>query len=214
MYWAPKLNHRVHRDSLDRPEVYSFFEASQNSAVLDPEEKWQNLQFVYQYLADRPRPINNTKIYGADSGAVWTGTTQNAQEKFWRNILGGSAASRFHRPPSGLGLSEAAQVHIKSLRILTDAMNVFACAPHNDLLSERSPNEAYCLAEPGRQYAVYFPAGGAVRLDVSATPGTLQVRWLDVGRSAWQAPQTVAGGATLELRTPGQGHWAVLITKQ
>jgi pimeloyl-ACP methyl ester carboxylesterase len=59
-----------------------------------------------------------------------------------------------------LGLSEDAQIHIKSLRLLTDAMNVFVCEPRNDLLGDRSPNEAYCLAEPGRQYAVYFPDGG------------------------------------------------------
>jgi hypothetical protein len=32
-----------------------------------------------------------------------------------------------------------------------------------------------------------------------------------VSRSAWQAPQTVSGGASLELRTPSQGHWAALI---
>jgi len=213
MYWAPKLTHRAHRDSLDRPEVYSFFEASQNSAVLDPQENWDGLQFVYQNLNSRPRPINNTKIYGADTGGAWTGTTQNAHEKFWRNIIGGSAASRFHRPASGLGLSEPAKVHIKSLRMLTDAMNVFVCEPRNDLLSERSPNEAYCAAEPGRQYAVYFPAAGQVKLDVSEASGTLQTRWLDIGRSAWQEPQTIEGGAILDLKTPGKGHWAVLVQR-
>jgi hypothetical protein len=211
MYWTPDLKAEQHHASLDHPEVYSFFEASQNSARLDPEENWGNLQFVYQYLSSRPRPINNTKIYGADTGGVWTGTTQNAQEKFWRNILGGSASSRFHRPPSGLGLSEAARPHIKSLRMLADAMNVFVCAPHNDLLSDRSPNEAYCLAEPGRQYAVYFPESGAVKLDASAARGTLQVRWLDVGRSIWQESHQVKGGGELMLKTPGKGHWAALI---
>ncbi len=213
MYWAPQLNHRAHRDSLDRPEIYSFFEASQNSAILDPEENWRNLQFAYEYLNSRPRPINNTKIYGADGGSVWAGGTHNAQEKFWRNIFGGSASSRFHRPATGLGLSEPARVHIKSLRMLADAMNVFVCEPHNDLLSERSANEAYCLAEPGRQYAVYFPDGGAVKLDVSAAQGALEVRWLDVARSAWKQPQTVTAAATLELNAPGKGHWAALIAK-
>jgi hypothetical protein len=166
---------------------------------------------VYQRLTSRPRPINNTKIYGADTGGVWTGTTQNAQEKFWRNILGGSASSRFHRPPSGLGLSESARVHLKSLRMLTDTMNVFVCTPHNDLLSDRSPNGAYCLAEPGKQYAVYFPEGGEVKLDASAAGETLQVRWLDISRSAWQESHQVKGGGELRLKTPDKGHWAALI---
>ncbi len=211
MYWAPKLTHRAHRDSLDRSDVYSYFEASQNSAVLDPEENWRNLQFVYQHISSQPRPINNTKIYGADGGAVWAGTTRNAQEKFWRNIIGGAASSRFHRPATGLGLSDAAKVHIRSLRMLTDAMEVFTCEPRNDLLDDRSANEAYCLAEVGRKYAVYFPDGGEVELDVSAVRGSLQVRWLDVAHSAWREPQTVAASGTLELQAPGQGHWAVLL---
>ena len=211
MYWAPELDHRVHRDALDRPELFDYFEASQNS-IQGGQTNWNQLQFVRGYLRKRPRPINNTKIYGADTGPDWASNDRDATERFWRNLFGGSASSRFHRPPTGLGLSEKAQHHIRSARMLTDAMNVFLCAPRNDLLSERSPNEAYCLAEPGKQGAVFFPDGGAVRLDLSTPKGTLQVRWLDIASSAWQEPQTVIGGGTLELRTPGPGHWAALVT--
>jgi hypothetical protein len=97
------------------------------------------------------------------------------------------------------------------MREIGNAIEFVRTEPRNDLLSDRSPNEAYCLAEPGRQYAVYFPDGGAVTLDVSAARGSLQVRWLDIDRSTWQEPQTVDGGGTLELWTPGEGHWAVVI---
>jgi hypothetical protein len=211
MFWSPDLKAEPHRASLDNPDHYSFFEASQNSAMLDPEENWRNLRFVYRRLSSRPRPINNTKIYGADHGPAWAGTTRNAQEKFWRNVLGGSASSRFHRPPAGLGLGEAAGVHIRSLRMLTDAMNVFACEPRNDLLSERAPNGAYCLAQTGRRYAVYFPDGGRVKLDVSEARGTLRVRWLDITGGSWREPLDVEGGGLLELETPGGGHWAALV---
>jgi hypothetical protein len=81
------------------------------------------------------------------------------------------------------------------------------------LLSERSSNEAYCFAEMGNQYAVYFPNGGRVKLDLSAAKGTLQLRWLDIDRNTWQEAQTVRGGGTLELNTPGKGHWAALILR-
>jgi hypothetical protein len=211
MFWSLDLKAGQHRASMDRPDIYSFFEASQNSGTLDPEENWRNLQFVYQRLSSLPRPINNVKIYGADSGPVWAGTTRNAQEKFWRSIIGGSASSRFHRPPTGLGLSMEAKVHIKSLRMLTDAMRPFACEPRNDLLSGRGPNAAFCLSEPGRQYAVYFPDSGAVKLDVSAAKGSIEIRWLDIARNVWQKRQTASGGGELELKTPGNGHWAVLV---
>jgi hypothetical protein len=210
MYWAPELTHRVHRDSLDRPDVYSYFEASQNS-VQRGQANWDNLQFVYEYLSERPRPIHHTKIYGADTGPAFAGSDRDATERFWRNIFGGSASSRFHRPPTGLGLGEEARRHIKSMRMLTDAMHVFTCRPHNDLLGERAENEAYCLAEPGKQYAVYFPDGGDVKLNVSLAKRPLQVRWLDIARNDWQESQTVARDGTIELKTPAKGHWAVLL---
>jgi hypothetical protein len=212
MFWSPELTAASHRASLDRPDAYSFFEASQNSAVLDPEENWRNLLFARESLRNRPRPINNTKIYGSDDGPAWAGTTRNALEKFWRNVIGGSASSRFHRPPTGLGLGDAARTHIKSLRLLTDAMNVYTCEPRNDLLRNREANEAYCLAEPGRQYAVYFPDGGSVTLDVSALPGRVEIRWMDIARGAWLEPLTRTGGGSLELETPDRGHWAALVT--
>ncbi|CAN5267265.1 hypothetical protein BH23VER1_BH23VER1_25560 [soil metagenome] len=211
MFWPPDLKAEAHRASLDRPDVYGYFEASQNSAILDPEDNWRNLQFVREVLRASPRPINNTKTYGADDGSVWAGNTRNAQEKFWRNVMGGAASSRFHRPPTGLGLGEAARIHITSLRLLADAMDVFTCEPHNHLLGDREANEAYCLAEPGQQYAIYFPDGGAVDLDVSAASQSLQIRWLDIARSAWLEAQSVPPAPALELEVPGKGHWAVLV---
>jgi len=95
--------------------------------------------------------------------------------------------------------------------MLTDAMNVFVCEPQNSLLGEREPNEAYCLAQPGKQYAVYFPDGGHVKLDVSAARGKLGVRWLDIANSKWQQPQTTDASRPLDLKTPGKGPWAVLV---
>ncbi len=95
--------------------------------------------------------------------------------------------------------------------MFTGAVEWFAGEPRNDLLGDRSENEAYCAANPGRYYAVYFPDGGAVQLDVSAAEGPLKVRCLEISRSVWQQPQTVAADSTLELKTPAQGHWAVLV---
>ena len=211
MYWMLDLKADQHRSSLDQPERFSFFEASQNSAILDPEEHWKNLHYIYRSLADHPRPINNTKIYGSDEGPDWAGSTVNAAEKFWRNIMGGSAASRFHRPDAGLGLSEPARIQIKSLRILTAAMNVFGCQPRNDLLGDRAPNEAYCLAEAGRQYAVYFPDGGGVTLDLSGAEGVPQVRWLNIREGTWLEPVVRKLDDRLNLKTPGDGPWAALV---
>ena len=104
--------------------------------------------------------MNSVKIYGANSGRY--GSTRDAQERFWRNIFGGLASSRFHRPLSGLGLSDIAQAHIRSMRMFTDQMDLWSCEPHNDLLGNRSWNEAYCTANPGVEWAVFYPDGGNV----------------------------------------------------
>lgn len=171
---------------------------------------WDNAQLQRERIAaNRLRPINNVKIYGADSGRF--GNDRDGMERFWRNVFGGLASARFHRPASGLGLNEKAQANIRSMRMLTDEMDIFTCAPHNDLLSEREPNEAYCTARPGVEYAVYFPNGGAISLDIAGLEGSATVRWLDILKGKWGASEPVEGGGRLALRSPSQGYWAVLI---
>ena len=211
MYWPPHLTAKQHHASLDPPGVFTYFEASQNSAVLEGQTNWNNLQFVWNYLAKTPRPINHDKIYGADGSPWKTVTGRHATECFWRNLIGGSASSRFHRPPHGLGLSKSAQAQIKSMRMLTESMDFFACAPHNGLLSDRKKNGAYAAANPGREYAVYFPNGEPARLDLRVAKGSLKARWLDIGQSRWARQETVSGGGVVTLSPPGKGHWAVLI---
>jgi hypothetical protein len=206
------LSNPMHRRTIDHPDLYSFADISQNNHQTG-QTHWDNMQVARRLVANPPRPMNNVKIYGGEHHG---GGLVEGMHKLWRSILGGCASARFHRPGRqhgyyGAGLNELARTHIRSLRMLTDAMNVFVCEPRNDLLSDRLPNEAYCLAEPGKQYAVYFPDGGRVKLDVSAAKGSLQVRWLDIARSVWQESQQIQGGATLELKSPANGHWAALV---
>jgi hypothetical protein len=211
MLWETNLKAEQQRASLDHPEIYSYFEASQNSANAG-QRNWDNLQFVYNYIASKPRPINHVKIYGADDSAWEKDTDRKATESFWRNIIGGSASSRFHRPPYGLGLSEKSQAHIKSMRMLTDEMDIFTSEPHNDLLSNRKENGAYATANPGKEYVVYFPNGEPVDLDLSGVKGSLKAKWLDIEQSEWAKEETLEAGGTVTLTPPGKGHWAVLAT--
>lgn len=198
---------------------YDFFEISQNNSNLTNDQKhYDRIIQIRDRVAAQPIPLNNVKIYGGTIGS-WTTSVEEGTRRFWRNIFGGCASVRFHRPGPkpdffAIGLSELAQTHIRAMRSLTDAMNVFTCAPRNDLLSQRDSNEAYCLAQPGQQYAVYFPANGSVKLDLGATPGPLNLRWLEIERAAWQDSQTVKGGGLIELKVPGNGPWAVLLTPQ
>ena len=84
------------------------------------------------------------------------------------------------------------------------------------MLQNRSWNEAYCTAHPGVEYAVFFPVGGNVLLDVSAaSTESLSVRWLDIRKRTWAGPARsvqTEGEAWLRLVTPTEeGYWAALV---
>ncbi|MDI6451070.1 putative collagen-binding domain-containing protein [Anaerobaca lacustris] len=209
-------NRDPHEYVIGRPHLYNFLEVSKTNRS-HKQAHWDCILLVRSRLEQSGfiRPMNNTKImYGPPFRTRTDAEKMELVDKFWRNVLGGTAAARFHREFNGLGLNDLAQVQIRSVRIFTDAWNVFVCEPRNALLSERAENEAYCMAQPGRQYAVYFPDGGAVRLDVSAAESPLQVRWFDIAQSTWQSPRTADGGKSIELKAPGEGPWAALIVTQ
>lgn len=199
-----------HRSTFDHPELYSFLDVSQNNHNRG-DTHWERLQWVRGYIAEKPRPINCVKIYGADGGRF--GDSRDGLERFWRNLIGGAASSRFHRPDSGLGLSEVAKMHIRSFRMLEAEFDFFRAEPDakGELLSERAENEAYLTRIPREAYAVYFPDGGEVLLDLSEAPGALRLRWLEIGTARWRDVTEIRGGKKVRLAAPGKGHWAALV---
>jgi hypothetical protein len=210
--WDPwDLDHISHRESFDRPDVYSFVDISQNNHQ-QGQAHWDNglRQIERLEKAGHLRPVTNVKTYGADGGRHG-GDTNEAVAKFIRSAFFGSSAVRFHRPPSGIGLSETARAVIRGVRDLSDRMAWFDAAPRNDLLGDREENEAYCRALPGRDYAVYFPDGGAVTVDLAALEGDAAVTWLEVLAKRWSPPEPVRAGERLSLETPGEGHWIALV---
>ncbi|WP_169979667.1 hypothetical protein [Tautonia rosea] len=209
--WDPwNLSHPMHRNTIDHPDQYTFVDISQNNHQRG-QSHWDNMQNFRSRLADQPRPINCVKVYGADTGRF--GTDQDGLERFWRNLLGGLASTRFHRPDSGQGLNDRALQHLRSARMLAEAFDVTRAQPdhHSRLLSDRDENEAYLTRIPGEQYVVFFTDGGGVTLDLSREEGTFTMRWLDVGRAAWQPATEVQAGPSLPLTPPGDGIWVGLL---
>ena len=83
--------------------------------------------------------------------------------------------------------------------------------PANGLLSERSANEAYLAADPGRAYALYFPDGGSVRLALPAHAAGWEVHWIDIGTGDWGPRATLPGGGSTPVSAPGPGNWAAAV---
>ncbi|HDR53025.1 MAG TPA: hypothetical protein ENN90_15625 [Mariniphaga anaerophila] len=199
---------------LNDRENYDFFEISQNNANND-QRHYDLALSIREKVADNPKPLNNVKIYGGNIGS-WTTSVEEGTRRFWRSVFAGCASVRFHREgPSqhffGIGLSELAQVHIQSMRMFSDEFQVFKAEPANQLLTDRESNEAYCLANPGKQYAVYFTGGGEISLDLSDAPGSWDLKWLNIRANRWLDGAPVNGGGFLPLKTPGSGQWVVLL---
>ncbi len=214
MWDAHDLMNPMHRHTFDHPERYTFVDISQNNHQ-NEQAHWDNMQSSRHLYNDPPRPANNIKIYGGErhGGGVLEGT-----HKFWRNILGGLASSRFHRPGGradffGIGLNELAQTHIRSARMFQSKFDIFTAEPNNNLLSNRQENEAYCAATPGEQYAIYFPNGGLVHLDLENSAEDYRMQWLNILKSEWTEQTEVPGGQSIEVTSPGEGQWVAVFTR-
>ncbi len=195
-------------------EHYDFFEISQNNANND-QRHYDLALSIREQVADNPKPLNNVKIYGGNIGS-WTTSVEEGTRRFWRSVFAGCASVRFHREgPSkqffGIGLSELAQTHIKSMRMFADEFEVFKAEPANQLLTDREPNEAYCMAKPGKQYAVYFTDGGNVNLDLSNASGSWNLKWLDIRANRWLDGVTIDSDDFFPLKTPDSGQWVALL---
>jgi len=206
----------MHRATFDHPELYTFVDISQNSQT-PGQANWDHAQWVRQYLSKQPRPMNETKIYGAET-SKWLDrgiSEAHAKQTFWRNLLGGFASSRFHRPPSGLGLSEQAQAQIRSARLLLSELQILRCEPDPDssLLVDRGENGAYLTRIDGEEYAVYLPDGGQVGLDLRQATGRFEGKWLDLDGGRWAGRFEAPGGTVVSLKPPGDGQWVALLRR-
>ena len=207
--------------------AFNYCDISQNNGVVGQEHYDNILWFRTKVLEHSARPINNVKAYrfdwpiGGEYRKRTPGTDTEATARLWRAVFAGSASFRFHRMTKfarngmypGLGLNDVAREHLRSTRLFLDSVFLFSMEPRNDLLTNREEDEAYCLAEPGNQYAVFFSGNGdrSVVLDLSSAAERLQRCWLDVAQSLWAEEGTIVSKGKCTLRAPGPGHWVVVL---
>lgn len=181
--------------------IYSFAEVSQNNQdALGPVGKkhWENLLFWRKMIAmsdEGPMPINNVKVYGQGVGLnTAAGTEKEAVERFWRNIFGGAASTRFHRPAMrdggrwgwGIGINERARQTLRAANMFLDEFDIFGAEPYEAIEMVGNSVDSYCLAIMGKAYAVYFPGGRAtVHLDPWVYMEKISVKWLDIASLSW-----------------------------
>lgn len=200
----------THRRTFDQPDRYSFVDVSQNNHQRG-QRHWDHFQWVRQHLSSRPRPINTVKTYGADEGPY--GTDLDGLQRWWRHLVGGAAAVRFHRPKSGLGLSARAVNAIRAARKLERVVKPWTLTPGNERLQGRAPDAAYLATAADGACALFFPTPGSVTLDLTSIAGTLHVRWISIDSGEWGPTTTWRAGAALEVSTPSQGLWVAAASR-
>lgn len=202
----------THKRTLDHPERYGFIDISQNSQTTG-QPNWDNAQYLFEYIKGSPRPVNSTKIYGSDSGP-WLSrgiSTEHAIQTFCRNITGGFASSRFHRPPTGLGLSQPSINSLITIRKIEEKVRMWDIDPRMDLLVGAGENNALLSAREGESYVIYFTGPTTVTLDLRAYDIPFIIDWIEIEKADWVKSASIAGGRIVELSSeyPG-GAFAVL----
>jgi len=139
-------------------------------------------------------------LWGIGGDAVWVWKTFTRghnplfMDPYKQGVLRGGDPGRWEPVRRALGVT----------RQLADRLSLAAMLPQPELVSS-----GYCLAQAGREYVVYLPAGGEVTVDLSAAQGTLQVEWIHPVTGQITSAATIAGGGRQTLKAPAPGHAVV-----
>jgi Protein of unknown function (DUF4038)/Domain of unknown function (DUF5060)/Putative collagen-binding domain of a collagenase len=79
--------------------------------------------------------------------------------------------------------------------------------PHDELVT----NGAYCLADPGRTYALYLPHGQ--NTTVKLEPGSYEAEWFSALSGETLRIGSVAGPSWTSPKAPDQNDWAILLRR-
>lgn len=144
------------------------------------------------------------KIYSTDTGQY--GSDQDGLERFWRLLLGGATAVRFHRSGSGLGLSEKTKASIQAARKVESLLAWWELQPAMDLLGKHQTNEAYAAAKAGHACVIFFTDAGEITVNLARWPADLVIRWINLADGQWvlqgrsrSGPQQGAGPSSCRI---------------
>ena len=175
---------------------------------------WDTLSWILQQRELYSlRPVNCVKVYGGLNSTWGSGSNEDGIERFARNVIGGCAAVRHHRPPAWNGLSAVSQASIRSIRKIETMVKLWEMTPHMELLSDVEGEEAYLTAKKGEKYVILFPDGGKAKLDLSDVPGEYSGRWINIGSGEWGEEFAMKGGSQIEIGSPDAGGWFAVLIK-
>jgi hypothetical protein len=133
---------------------------------------------------------------------VWKNFTRGNQCLFMDPYLDPSHDAGRNNPVGGEPDSywETLRRALGHTRSYAERMNLAATVPHDELASTK-----HCLADSGKEYLVYLPAGGEVTVDLSAVSGRLNVEWMRAAEGDISRAEPISGGDRRTLKAPFVG---------
>jgi hypothetical protein len=187
------------------------YRGGSNQALFDSPADWvsPNPQGGYR---DDPPDTQGSKVVITDTDHLWGIGGDHAW--VWKSFLRGLNPI-FMDPYDGVVLGKAFDPAFADIREamgharrLSERMDLAAATPQGAVASSRT-----CLAEPGRQYAAYFPDGKGT-IDLSGAEGRFAVEWIHprTGKSRKAGP--VEGGAKRQFAAPFQGDAVLFLDRK
>jgi hypothetical protein len=127
-----------------------------------------------------------------------TGETARRGTGYWPDTGGGWVNGR------GDGSMVMLQGYARMVDFVT-SFDWWKADPHDELVD----NSAFCLAEPGRLYAVYLPRGGKVTVKLGA--GKFRTHWFNPRSGETKPLPAAEGPAWTSPESPDSGDWALLL---
>lgn len=135
-----------------------------------------------------------------DVGWVWKSLTRGRNpvlmDGYMGQVIGAGALAYDRNDP----VWEDVRRNLGYARIWANRMDLAEARPLRELAST-----GYCLAVPGRQYLVFVPGGGPVRVSLTATTDSLDVEWFSPATNEVVEAGAIAGGGVQELVAPFGG---------
>ena len=204
---------RTCRAAISEPATYTFLDVSQINSRNFGRPHWDTLQWILgQREKYELRPVNCVKVYGGGSSSWGSGTNRDGMERFYRDVMGGCAAVRHHRPPSGNGLNGNAMATIKTVRKVESVIKFWDIEPRMNLLDDSQENEAY-IAGDGKTFVLYFTKGGKVDFKPGDTITKISGRWINGNSGDWAGDINMTGHDKFEIIAPDiKGCWMAVFS--
>jgi len=215
--WQYHIIRFIHNYEKGKPKQHPVgmtfqYRGGKNRTLFESSAEWVSPNREGGYR-DNPPPADGRKVVLNDTDHLW-GIGGN-QAWVWKSFLRGHNPI-FMDPYKGFVLGKPLDPTIDPIRRsmgytlkYANRMNLVDMVPRNELASTK-----YCLANPGSEYLVYLPSGGAVTVDLSAAKGSLFVEWFNPTTGATIKGKKITGGAERKLTAPFSGDAVLYIARR